>query len=131
MYKYDNLRLNNALKEAETYKFSRLSEEPKDPKDKIVRAILITYDLLKSIKKTPNEVVIFDNKKEIKLEAGKYITSNGKIINQETFNKVYNVASIYIKDLLILKENTTGNMVDIIERIHGNKKNNPSIKRKI
>lgn len=131
MYKYNDLRLNDVLKESETYKFSRLTEEPKDPKDKIVRAVLITNDVLKLIKRKPNEIVIFDNKKEVKLEAGKYITSNGKTINSETFNKVYNVASIYIKDLLILKESATENMLDMIERIHGSKKNSPTIKRKI
>lgn len=131
MYKYNDLRLNDVLKNSETYTFVRLNEAPKDPKDKIIRAFLITNEILKEIKKKPNESVLFDDKKEIKLENGKYITSNGKIINVDTFNKVYKLSSPFIKNFLIKKELATNNMLDIIERIHGTKKNIPANKRKL
>lgn len=132
MYKYNDLRLNDILESSETYTFRKENKStPKDPKDLMVRAFLLTNEKLKEMRKTPNQNVIFNNNKEVKLETGKYITSNGKTINQETFNKVYKVSSTYIKEFLAIRQSSTSNLLDIVERLHGNKTNSPQKKRKI
>lgn len=132
MYKYNDLRLNDILERSETYTFRKENKStPKDPKDLMVRAFLLTNEALKEMRKTPNQSVIFDNNKEVKLETGKYITSNGKTINKETFDKVYKVSSTYIKEFLAIRQSSTSNLLDIVERLHGNKTNSPQKKRKI
>jgi hypothetical protein len=127
MYKFNDIRVNDILKESESYSFSRNEKEPKDSKDKLVRAFLIDVDLLKSIKKNPNEAVIFDKNKEVRLEIGNYLTSNGKLIKKETFEKVYRISSEFTKNFLQERSKATENILDILERFHG-KKQNPKIK---
>ncbi len=127
MYKSNDIRVNDILKDSESYKFSRNDEEPKDSKDKIVRALFIDVNLLKSIKRNPNEVIIFNGNKEVRLEIGNYLTSNGKLIKKETFEKVYKKSGDFIKNFLQQRSKATENMLDILERVHG-KKQNPKVK---
>lgn len=118
MYKYNDERLNNLLKDAESYKFNKNNgTKPRDPKDLMVRALLIDASFFRDLKKTPNQSVMFD-KKEIKLELGKYVTSNGKTINEDTFKRVYIKSSVLIKDFLN-KRNGMLNLLDRIDKVHG------------
>lgn len=127
MYKFNDERLNDMLSNSESYKYSKNEELPKDPKDKLIRAFLIDAESLKFLKKKPNETVIFNKIQEIKLEVGSYLTSNGRLIKKDNFNKVYKNASPFVKNFLMERSKATESMVDIVERFHG-KRNIPKNK---
>ncbi len=128
MYKFNDERVNDLLKTSNSYKFSKNAEEPKDPKDKIIRAFFIDANTLKTLKKNPNETIVFNKNKEIKLELGNYLTSNGKIIKKEVFDKVYKETSYFIKQFLIEKSKSTENIVDILDKLQSRKRHKPSNK---
>lgn len=128
MYKFNDERVNDLLKVSNSYKFDKNTEEPKDPKDKIIRAFFIDINTLKTLKKNPNETIIFNKNKEIKLEVGNYLTSNGKIIKKEVFDKVYKDTSYFVKKFLSERAKSTENIVDILDKLQNRKRHKPSNK---
>jgi hypothetical protein len=128
MYKFNDERVNDLLKVSDSYKFDKNAEEPKDPKDKIIRAFFIDANTLKALKKNPNETIIFNRNKEIKLEVGNYLTSNGKLIKKEVFDKVYKDTSYFVKKFLSERAKSTENIVDILDKLQNRKRHKPSNK---
>lgn len=121
MYKFNDIRLNEILKTADSYTFGRNESPPKDSKDKMVGAVLIDAEFLKSIKKKPNETVVFNDQINVNLEIGKYLTTNGKLIKKETFENVYKKSSAIVVRFLQERSKSNENMLDIIEQLYGKK----------
>lgn len=118
MNKFEDKRLNDYFSETECFK--AVSDRP-DPNDKMVRAFLINKASLEAIKQKPNTTIKMKNGKLVKLELGNYLTSNGRLLSEDVFNKHYKPASDLIKSFLKNRIQLSDSVPDIIERIHGKK----------
>ena len=120
MSKFEDQRINDLLNASEAFK--SLTDRP-DPYDKMIRAFMVNKENLDIIKKQPNSQVKLITGNNITLEIGNYITSNGRVLPEDTFNKHYKPASNFVKNFLknqiLLSEAVT--TPDIMERIKNNK----------
>lgn len=119
MSKFEDQRITDLLSESEAYK--SLTDRA-DPHDKMIRAFLVNKENLDIIKKTPNSQAKLTTGTAITLEIGAYITSNGRVLPEETFKKHYKPASVFVKSFLKNKISLSDTMLpDIMERIQANK----------
>lgn len=125
MNKFEDIRVNDYFEQAECFK--AVSERP-DPHDKMVRAFLIDRSSLEALRQKPNATIKLKNGKTVKLEMGHYITSNGKILTPDVFEKHYKPASALIKSFLKERIALADSIPDIIERIHG-RKQKPTVQK--
>lgn len=123
MSKFEDQRINDLLKDSEAYK--SLTDRT-DPHDKMVRAFLVNKENLDILKKHPNSQVKLTTGSTITLEIGSYVTSNGRVLPEETFNKHYKPASAFVKNFLKQKISLADSLPDIMERIQKNKIQKPS-----
>jgi len=128
MSKFEDKRINDFLQESDAYKSTT---DRQDPNDKMIRAFILNKENLDIIKQKPNSQVKLKEGKSVTLEFGSYITSNGRVLAPETFQKHYKPASSFVKSFLKNKINLSDNVPDIIERLHnkqGQKTQRPSLK---
>lgn len=124
MSKFEDQRITDLLSESEAYK--SLTDRA-DPHDKMIRAFLVNKENLDIIKKTPNSQAKLTTGTAITLEIGAYITSNGRVLPEETFKKHYKPASVFVKSFLKNKISLADTMLpDIMERIQANKNTKPT-----
>lgn len=124
MSKFEDQRITDLLSESEAYK--SLTDRA-DPHDKMIRAFLVNKENLDIIKKTPNSQAKLTTGTAITLEIGAYITSNGRVLPEETFKKHYKPASVFVKSFLKNKISLADTMLpDIMERIQANKIQKPN-----
>lgn len=123
MSKFEDQRINDLLKDSEAYK--SLTDRA-DPNDKMIRAFLVNKESLDILKKTPNSQAKLITGTTISLELGSYITSNGRVLQEETFKKHYKQASSFVKSFLKNKISLADTMPDIMERIQANKIQKPN-----
>lgn len=118
MSKFEDQRINDLLKESETYK--SLTDRA-DPNDKMIRAFLVNKENLDIIKKHPNSQAKLVTGTVINLEMGSYVTSNGRVLAEDTFKKHYKQGSSFVKSFLKNKISLADTLPDIMERIQANK----------
>jgi len=123
MSKFEDQRINDLLKDSEAYK--SLTDRA-DPNDKMIRAFLVNKESLDILKKTPNSQAKLITGTTISLELGSYVTSNGRVLQEETFKKHYKQASSFVKTFLKNKISLADTMPDIMERIQANKIQKPN-----
>lgn len=123
MSKFEDQRINDLLKDSEAYK--SLTDRA-DPNDKMIRAFLVNKESLDILKKTPNSQAKLITGTTISLELGSYVTSNGRVLAEETFKKHYKQASSFVKTFLKNKISLADTMPDIMERIQSNKIQKPN-----
>jgi hypothetical protein len=123
MSKFEDQRINDLLKDSEAYK--SLTDRT-DPNDKMIRAFLVNKESLDILKKTPNSQAKLITGTTISLELGSYVTSNGRVLAEETFKKHYKQASSFVKTFLKNKISLADTMPDIMERIQANKIQKPN-----
>ena len=124
MSKFEDQRITDLLSESEAYK--SLTDRA-DPHDKMIRAFLVNKENLDILKKTPNSQAKLTTGTTITLEIGSYITSNGRVLPEETFKKHYKPASVFVKSFLKNKISLADTMLpDIMERIKANKIQKPN-----
>lgn len=123
MSKFEDQRINDLLKDSEAFK--SLTDRA-DPYDKMIRAFLVNQESLAVLKKQPNSQVKLISGTVVTLEMGSFITSNGRVLQEDTFKKHYKPASSFVKTFLknqISLSETLG--PNIMERIQNNKGNKP------
>lgn len=124
MSKFEDQRINDLLTESEAYK--SLTDRA-DPHDKMIRAFLVNKENLDILKKTPNSQAKLVTGSLITLELGAYVTSNGRVLPEDTFKKHYKPASSFVKMFLKQKISLADTMLpDIMERIQANKIQKPN-----
>lgn len=129
MFQFEDEKINEYLKNSESFKIFNTNIIPKDKKDLLVRAFKVDKTSLSAIKKKPNEKVKLINGNSITLELESYITSNGKSFENDKFNSIYKPAGELVKNFLTRKQESLNNIEDILDRIHN--KNKPNNKPKI
>lgn len=109
--------------------FYRTQAKPnslKDPRDGLVRAILIKKE---DVLKFGSSIYSYNKKEDVELKVDHYLTSNGTLLSKNTFEKVYeNASSLIIKTLKTLEMKHMNKEDKIrqpnINEIKGNTKNN-------
>lgn len=129
MFPFEDEKINEYLKNADSFKIFNTNVILKDKKDLLVRAFKVDKTSLSAIKKKPNDQVKLNNGNSISLELNSYVTSNGKLLESDKFNTLYKPAGELVKNFLTRKQESLNNIEDIIDRIHN--KNKPNNKPKI
>jgi hypothetical protein len=128
MSQFEDDKVNEYLKNSESYKIADRNIKPKDSKDLMVRAFQVNKESLLIIKKKPNDILKLKDGKQINLEIDTFITSNGKSFSPEKFASIYKPAGQLVKNFLQLRQDSLLNTPDILEKIHGKNVDKPKPK---